>query len=715
MEGPTSRGTVAASTPYCSGRWVGWLTGRSSVERTCRVNLDRVCFGPGPRATVPSVRLESGVEGHEGPIPLASQRMDEGGGDDVKAALPGYEVTGLLGRGAMGEVLGGRHERLGRDVAIKRLPAAFAGDPEVRERFGDEARVLASLNHPHIVPVYDYVESEGLCLLVMESLPGGTVWDRFTGAGITMTTACAAVLATCAGLAYAHEKRVLHRDVKPDNLMFDAEGGLKVTDFGIATVFGGDETLATVDGGVVGTPAYMAPEQAEGRPVGPAADVYAAATMLYELLSGRLPFDTAEEPNALLRARIEQDPVPLDRVAPSVPVPLVAATMKGLARAPEDRYESAEAFGVAIATAASQSWGPAWLASSEVNLMASGAIAGALEAPSAAAEPTTTPRSTAGPGAARETRITGDRDAEGEEAAAATIVPGAVPVERVRGAEAGHEKGADLVDLERDDLVSVRDILRPPPTPWPAIIGALALVVAMVVVAFTGLGGPDRDELGQAGRISVDGVDLAAGQPVPVDLGQDVLVRVDRLPRGARGATQAQLELSALGLPTVSSAIRPLLDDPGGEFQATRLPAGNLRLLSSGTVTGTVVLLGAGDGEVFATEFALEPDQPPFASAAGAVGLLLAFAWVAYTGAMTRRLRSGHKRFSTLLGLVGALAGVDLVLLFWQAGGDEPSTTAVVMAAVLGAAAWLVGGWALGRLGRRRRINRAVERATLGE
>ena len=244
---------------------------------------------------------------------------DGGLNEEIVGALPGYEVTGMLGHGAMGEVLGGRHERLDRPVAIKRLPPGFAGDPDVRERFGQEARVLASLNHPHIVPVYDYVERDGLCLLVMEALPGGTVWDRFTDQGLTMPTACAVVLATCAGLEYAHAKRVLHRDVKPDNLMFDAEGGLKVTDFGIATVFGGEDTLATADGMIVGTPAYMAPEQAEGRSVGPAADVYAAATMLYELVSGRLPFDTGEEPRALLRARIELDPLPLDQVAPSVP------------------------------------------------------------------------------------------------------------------------------------------------------------------------------------------------------------------------------------------------------------------------------------------------------------------------------------------------------------------------------------------------------------
>ena len=123
----------------------------------------------------------------------------------LEDALPGYELLGELGRGAMGEVIGGRHIRLDRSVAIKRLPPSFARDEEVRERFGEEARVLASLNHPHIVPVYDYIEQDGLCLLVMEALPKGTVWDRFTGEGLTLRTSCAVVVTTCEALSYAHE------------------------------------------------------------------------------------------------------------------------------------------------------------------------------------------------------------------------------------------------------------------------------------------------------------------------------------------------------------------------------------------------------------------------------------------------------------------------------------------------------------------------------
>src|SRR6516165_9141260 len=240
----------------------------------------------------------------------------------VQAALPGYEIGQELGRGAMGVVLAARHRMLERDVAIKRLPPAFASDDEVRRRFGQEARTLAALVHAHIVPVYDFVDREGLCLLVMEALPGGTLWDRFTSEGVTIATACTAVLATCAGLQHAHSKGVLHRDVKPENLMFAADQTLKVTDFGIAQVFGGEETVTTVGGAVIGTPAYMAPEQAEGRPCGPQADVYATATVLYELLSARLPFSIEGEPIEVLERRVHEEPMPITDAASHVPEPL---------------------------------------------------------------------------------------------------------------------------------------------------------------------------------------------------------------------------------------------------------------------------------------------------------------------------------------------------------------------------------------------------------
>ncbi|TQC38208.1 serine/threonine protein kinase, partial [Rhodococcus sp. WS4] len=220
--------------------------------------------------------------------------------DRVAAALPAYEVGGELGHGGWGVVLAGQHRALGRPVAIKQLPPAFATDPGIRRRFTAEGRLLASLDHPHVVPVYDFVEHDGLCLLVMELLPGGTVWNRFTRTGFNAHAAVAVALACAAGLTAAHNRSILHRDIKPENLLFAASGAIKVTDFGIAKVIGGNETLATKAGDVLGTPSYIAPEQARGGELTPATDVYALATMLYELLAGELPFPAADDAMALL-------------------------------------------------------------------------------------------------------------------------------------------------------------------------------------------------------------------------------------------------------------------------------------------------------------------------------------------------------------------------------------------------------------------------------
>jgi serine/threonine protein kinase len=294
--------------------------------------------------------------------------------DRVVAALPSYEIGSELGRGACGVVLAGQHRQLGRLVAIKQLPAAFGGDPAVRARFLAEARVLATLDHPHIVAIYDFVDHEGLCLLVMERLTGGTVWSRFHAGGFTADQSCAILLAVCAGLHHAHEHGVLHRDVKPENLMFSGEGTLKVTDLGIAKVVGGASTLATRRGEVLGTPAYIAPEQAQGYELTAATDVYAAGTVLYELLGGRLPFPADSDPATILYRHVHEQPPPLLEVAHAVPAELAAVTDRAVATAPGDRFQSAEEFGIAIASAAARTWGRGWLARTNVPVSGSGPI-----------------------------------------------------------------------------------------------------------------------------------------------------------------------------------------------------------------------------------------------------------------------------------------------------------------------------------------------------
>ena len=284
----------------------------------------------------------------------------------------------------MGVVVSGQHRQLGRRVAIKQLPEAFATDPAVRRRFTAEAQVLASLDHPHVVPVYDFVEREGVCLLVMELLPGGTLRSRVTAGGCTAPYAVAVSLACLSGLSAAHRRGILHRDVKPENMLFAASGVLKVTDFGIAKVIGGPGTVLTRVGDVVGTPAYIAPEQVRGGKLSPATDVYALATMLYELLAGVFPFSTETEGEelALLFKHAYEQPVPLRDVAPGLPDPVAAAVMRGLATEPADRFETAEAFGVALAEAATQAWGPGWLAAEQVPIMDAGPMIGAAGHPS---------------------------------------------------------------------------------------------------------------------------------------------------------------------------------------------------------------------------------------------------------------------------------------------------------------------------------------------
>src|SRR4051794_25308700 len=343
-----------------------------------------------PACAGPRVRNKGRIVGP----PMASDQ------EAMQAALPLYEIQGELGHGAWGVVIAGRHRDLGRDVAIKQLPRAFGSDPQVRSRFRAEARLLASLEHPHVVPIYDFVEYDGLCLLVMERLTGGTVWNRMQAGGFTQQTACAVILAACGALHYAHARGVLHRDVKPENLMFSGKGDLKVTDFGIAKVVGGAATVATRQGDVLGTPAYMAPEQAQGSELSPATDIYAVGTVLYELLSGRLPFPEDSNPVAMLYRHVHENPEPLLRVRPDVPPALAEVVERSLAKHPSDRYHDAEAFAIAVAEAGCQSWGPGWLPATSMTVSATGPVLGAATGQSSRSTPETiaphhkTPRET---------------------------------------------------------------------------------------------------------------------------------------------------------------------------------------------------------------------------------------------------------------------------------------------------------------------------------
>jgi hypothetical protein len=623
--------------------------------------------------------------------------------DLVAAALTAYDVGGELGRGGWGIVLEGRHKQLHRVVAIKQLPRAFAADPAVRARFVSEARLLASLDHPHIVPVYDFVELDGLCVLVMEKLAGGTVWSRFTGEGVSMDTACAVALATCAAMQCAHAQGILHRDIKPENLLFSETEVLKVTDFGIAKVVGGHQTLATKAGEVLGTPAYMAPEQAQAKELTPATDVYATGMMLYELLSGRLPFPEDADALTTLYRHAFEPPVPLPDVAPRVPPGIATVVMQAIATDPANRFASAEDFGVALAEAATAAWGAGWLGRGDTPVMGASRIVAATERASSplvgapgSAEGPPAPSTVKASSPAPPTEPAGSTPpAPPTEAAARQPAP---PTERTRPSVAVRPSARALDEIDAAELVPVHQVVKRPPRPIPLQLVALLLLALALVVAAAGLGGPDYEE-GSGSSLTVNGAAVGDGA-VELNLAEPVIV-AGTLPAGAADAGVA-LKLSALGVP-LGSASTTVQASEGGSFTATLDVTGS-RYLVAGRATAEVSVRN-GNETVDRRTFPVTSTQSPLLTAPGLAGIVLVLFVFGYAESLLRSRRRGHKAISATAGMlvIGALAGAAAVVAAWLAGGDEPVRATLVACGALGAAAGFVASLAAARSGKRRR------------
>ncbi|OLT38457.1 hypothetical protein BJF79_26840 [Actinomadura sp. CNU-125] len=261
-----------------------------------------------------------------------------------------YRLRDLIAQGGMGAVYRADQASLGRAVAVKVVHARIAG-PEAMARFDREAMALAGLDHPHIVRVYDRGFHDGVPFLVMELLPGPTLRElggrdgdagRRPGAGPGLAETVEHGAALASALAFAHRgpAPILHRDIKPGNLMLDAAGTLKVCDFGLASPRVAELTRITRRGAVLGTPAYMAPEQCGGGKVGTAADVYAAGAVLYFLLTGRPPVDPAGDLRTTAQRIRTTQPDPLARVRPDVPGELARAVHAALAKDPADRPDA---------------------------------------------------------------------------------------------------------------------------------------------------------------------------------------------------------------------------------------------------------------------------------------------------------------------------------------------------------------------------------------
>ena len=257
--------------------------------------------------------------------------------------IPGYEVLEVVGRGGMGVVYRARHVRLDRPVALKMLLTGAHASRESRERFLREARIGAGLRHPNIVQVHDMGDQDGLPYFTMEFVEGGNLAQKLAGMPQPPRQA-AALLATLAeAVQAAHRCGIVHRDLKPANVLLTADGTPKICDLGLARRLDGEAGL-TWTGTAVGTPSYMAPEQAEARPqtLGPAVDIHALGAILYELLTGRPPFRAATAAETV-RQVISQDPVPPSRLNGKVPRDLETICLKCLHREPHLRYAGAAA------------------------------------------------------------------------------------------------------------------------------------------------------------------------------------------------------------------------------------------------------------------------------------------------------------------------------------------------------------------------------------
>ncbi|MCB9449939.1 MAG: protein kinase [Anaerolineaceae bacterium] len=260
----------------------------------------------------------------------------------IGRTLGKYEIIELLGRGGMATVYKGRQADIDRFVAVKVLPPHPGQDPQFIERFQLEARTIARLQHPHILPLYDYGVQDDILYLVVAFISGGTLEDHIKEGPMPLKQIETLLRQIASAMDYAHRQNIIHRDIKPGNILLDGEGHALLADFGIVKIAGGDSRL-TNTGGLVGTPAYMAPEQGTGVAVTPSVDIYALGAVVYEMITGEQPY-LGDTPMQVVLKHIN-DPVPtLRQMQEELPPAIDRVIQRAMAKKPANRYQTAMEF-----------------------------------------------------------------------------------------------------------------------------------------------------------------------------------------------------------------------------------------------------------------------------------------------------------------------------------------------------------------------------------
>ncbi len=260
-----------------------------------------------------------------------------------------YEIKGELGRGGMATVYRAYDPSFEREVAIKVLPRELMHDPQFRDRFRREIKTIASLEHPAIVPVYDVGEEDGEPYFVMRYMPGGSLTQWIEKGKFSLEDAARIIERLSGALAYAHRNGLVHRDLKPDNILFDNNGDPFISDFGVAKIT--DSTTNMTGSGIIGTPAYMSPEQAQGEPVDNRSDIYGLGVIIFQMLSGHQPYE-ATTPMGVAVKHIT-DPVPeILKMNPGLPKQTDTIIKTAMAKDPSLRYQTATELANALTAAA---------------------------------------------------------------------------------------------------------------------------------------------------------------------------------------------------------------------------------------------------------------------------------------------------------------------------------------------------------------------------